>query len=199
LENATLLKLCLATFGSDVKGFYPRASGIVIDRLFAHDFRWEHRYPSAHASMPWFSVWNDSEEKSKCTGLYIAAHDADATFKEQEFYVDTKTNTVSILLIYPAENCGSSDSIVTANIIQTGAWRIPVQKIAILLFANSSKHKIDNRLEVDLEELGFDPAKIAIVRYNADRTEVKLPIFSKSLKFNPEEVFVLKIKSLSDQ
>lgn len=110
LENATLLKLQLTTFGSDMKGFYPRASGIVVDRLFAQDFHWKRRYPSAMASMPWFTVWNNSEEKSKCTGLYIAAHDADATFKEQEFHVDTKTGTVSISSVYPAENCGSSHS-----------------------------------------------------------------------------------------
>jgi hypothetical protein len=110
LESAVLLPLQLTAFGSEMNGFYPRGSGIVVNRLFAQDFHWKSRYPSGRASMPWFAVWNDSEENSKRIGFYIAAHDADATTKEQEFHVDTKTGTVSISSVYPAENCGCSNS-----------------------------------------------------------------------------------------
>jgi hypothetical protein len=96
-----------------MKGFYPRVSGIVIDQLFHQDFHWEHRYPSTHLSMPWYAVWNDAEEKSKRIGFYIAAHDVDASFKQQIFHVDTKNNTVSISSIYQAENCGQTNSRFT--------------------------------------------------------------------------------------
>jgi hypothetical protein len=90
-----------------------------------------------------------------------------------------------------------SSSIVTANIIQTGAWRIPSQKKAILLFANFSDQSIENRLEFDVAELGFNPAKIKVTRYNTDGTAIDLPAFPDLLKFTAEEVFILKIECIN--
>jgi hypothetical protein len=113
LESATLMPIRLTAFGSEMKGFYPRASGIVVDRLFAQDVHREYRYPGAHSTMSWFAVWNDSKEKSKRIGFYVAAHDVDAAFKQQIFHVDAKSSTVSISSIYHAENCGRANSRFT--------------------------------------------------------------------------------------
>jgi hypothetical protein len=89
-------------------------------------------------------------------------------------------------------------TIVTTDIVRAGAWRIPAQKTipasAILLFANFSDQTVENPLEVDLKELGFDPEKIKVIRYNADGTAIELPVFPDSLKFTAEDVFILKIE-----
>ncbi|MCL2743199.1 MAG: DUF6259 domain-containing protein [Planctomycetaceae bacterium] len=86
-------------------------------------------------------------------------------------------------------------TIVTANVIQTGAWRIPAQNSVILMFANFSKDTVENQMRFDVKEIGLEPNKIAIVRHNPDGTESVLPELPTTLKFGDEEVFVLEIKA----
>jgi hypothetical protein len=87
-------------------------------------------------------------------------------------------------------------TIVTTDIVRTGAWTIPLQKAAILLFANFSDQSIENRLEFDVTEIGFNPEKIKVTRYNADGTTINLPVFPDTLKFTAEDAFVLKIETV---
>lgn len=110
LQSATLPTIRLAPFGDRMKGFFPQASGIVLDKLFAGERRWQGRYPSGWSTMPWYAVWNDADEKPGQVGIYVAAHDVDGTTKEQEFHVDTSTGTVHIALEYPAENAGRAEA-----------------------------------------------------------------------------------------
>ncbi|MDR0338042.1 MAG: DUF6259 domain-containing protein, partial [Planctomycetaceae bacterium] len=110
LQNATLPQLRLSSFGTKMKGFYPQASGIVVDNPFNKNIHWVGDYPSNRSSMSWFTVWNDADEKSKRIGLYIAAHDTNGTMKELSFHSDLQTGTAQISEEYPAENLGQPDS-----------------------------------------------------------------------------------------
>lgn len=106
MESAAFLTIRLASFGNRMKGFYPKASGVVVEKPFGQDFRWNGRYPSGWASMPWFALWNDAEKKSEQTGFYIAAHDRRGTTKELALVADPQDGTVRIEMEYPAENGG---------------------------------------------------------------------------------------------
>jgi hypothetical protein len=118
LQSATLPQLRLASFGTKMKGFYPQASGIVVANLFNKNIHWNGRYPGGWSSMPWFTVWNDVDEKLKRVGLYVAAHDINGTTKELSFHSDAKTGTVQISEEYPAENLGQPNArFASCNII----------------------------------------------------------------------------------
>ncbi|MDR2756857.1 MAG: DUF6259 domain-containing protein [Planctomycetaceae bacterium] len=111
LQSAVLPQLRLASFGTKMKGFYPQSSGIVVNNPFnENDIHWNGRYPGGWSSMPWFTVWNDADEKSKQVGLYVAAHDVNGTTKELSFHSDFQTETVQISEEYPAENLGQPNS-----------------------------------------------------------------------------------------
>jgi hypothetical protein len=118
LQSAILPQLRLASFGTKMKGFYPQSSGIVVDNPFNKNIHWGGRYPGGWSSMPWFTVWNDADEKSKRIGLYVAAHDTNGTTKELSFHSDLQTGTVQISEEYPAENLGQPNSrFAPCNII----------------------------------------------------------------------------------
>lgn len=120
LLNATLLPLTLKNLASKTKAFYPCSSGIVCDPN-KEKITMDMRYPSGFgASMPWFAVWN-AEEK----GLYIAAHDKNATLKDLSFISDA-TGGVSFSFTYPSikEENGSSN-LAPCKIVLTaydGDW-----------------------------------------------------------------------------
>ncbi|MDR2438339.1 MAG: DUF6259 domain-containing protein [Planctomycetaceae bacterium] len=110
LQSAALPQIRLAAWNSEMKGFYPQASGIVVDRLFDRKISWKRPYPHGWASMPWFTIWNNAKEKSKQVGVYVAAHDINGTTKEQSFSTDLSTGTIQIDMKYPAENLGKTNS-----------------------------------------------------------------------------------------
>ncbi|MDR0572982.1 MAG: hypothetical protein LBG96_02950, partial [Tannerella sp.] len=89
-------------------------------------------------------------------------------------------------------------SVVTVEAVRAGAWRIPDQNKAILMFAGSNDRILDLQLDVNLKELGFDPAHIQIVRHNTDGSTQKLPVLPSYIRFEPEEAFVLEIQSVKE-
>ena len=75
LESATLLPLTFKALPSDVKFFYPYSSGILCDPEKVPVSK-HMRYPSGFgASMGWFALYDGKG------GLYLGAHDRNATFK----------------------------------------------------------------------------------------------------------------------
>ncbi len=85
-------------------------------------------------------------------------------------------------------------SIVFTDAVRTGAWRIPGQNKAILMFANSSNETLELKLAVNLQELGFEPSRIIVVRHSSDGSTQNIGAFPNDIHFEPEEVFVLEIQ-----
>ncbi len=102
LENATLLPLSFRNLSSRTKAFYPYSSGIVCTpKGERSDVKI--RYPAGFgASMPWFALWDADRN-----GLYIGAHDRDATTKDLRFASDS-TGGLSFCFSYPATSAGQS-------------------------------------------------------------------------------------------
>ncbi len=110
LDSAVLPTIRLAAFGDRMKAFYPKASGVVLDRPFSRNLSWRDRYPSGWAAMPWYAVWDNVEKKDDQVGLYLAAHDKGGTSKELRIVTEAETGTVNIFMDYPAENQGRPDA-----------------------------------------------------------------------------------------
>ena len=95
LESATLLPLEIEKLTAESHFFYPYASGIAGTSEEGHDAVYM-QYPAGFgASMPWFAFWD-----KQGGGLYIGAHDRNATHKE--LYFEAEPNGITRLgMTYP--------------------------------------------------------------------------------------------------
>lgn len=84
-------------------------------------------------------------------------------------------------------------SVVSVDAVSCGAWRIPEDNKAILMFASCYHESLDLQLTVNLEELGFNSSNIKITRHNPDGSSIELNELASDIHFNPEEIFIIEI------
>ncbi len=97
IESITVPQIELCSFGEQMKGFYPQASGIVVDNPCKKSLNWRGRYPSGWCSMPWFAVWDDAKRR----GVYFSTQQHHSAVKEMRFQTNPQKETVAVSLEYP--------------------------------------------------------------------------------------------------
>lgn len=81
---------------------------------------------------------------------------------------------------------------VTTRAVLTGAWRLPRENRAVLLFVNASDAPVTARLDFAAEAVGLPNAELSIRRITADAAEPAFaspPAFSKELEFPPKSAW----------
>ncbi len=81
---------------------------------------------------------------------------------------------------------------VTTRAVLSGAWRLPRENRAVLLFVNASDAPVTARLDFAAEAVGLPNAELSVRRITADAAEPAFaspPAFSKDLEFPPKSAW----------